>query len=266
MTKRQTSPSKKSARPVVEPREAMQGAVRLWTERISRGGHASQKELEAQSQRLIDTYLPALDPNDPKTRKRNRILRAAADHFVRSGYRKTSMDDVARDAHVAKGTLYLYFPNKAELLMAALSDEKARQIPRLMGMMKQELSGPEFLRQWLLSSLLALQEMPLTLRMMSGDREIMLAFEELNREMRTDILSLQKEAVVSFLATAGKGRWSAPELEDAAQVVMALFYAAGPLFEPKSRGEVPVERFAAALVNMIVDGIVGGTRGKGAVR
>ena len=48
-----------------------------------------------------------------------RILEAALMVFSRYGYRRASMDDVAREAGVAKGTLYLYHESKEALFKAA---------------------------------------------------------------------------------------------------------------------------------------------------
>lgn len=50
--------------------------------------------------------------------KAGAILDAAQDLFTRFGFRRTTMDDIARAAGVAKGTLYLYFANKAEVFRA----------------------------------------------------------------------------------------------------------------------------------------------------
>ncbi len=66
--------------------------------------------------------------------KKERILAAATDLFSRWGYNKTSLDEVARGAHIAKATIYYYFSskerlfidairNKAEELFAKLDDE-----------------------------------------------------------------------------------------------------------------------------------------------
>jgi AcrR family transcriptional regulator len=52
------------------------------------------------------------------TEKRDRILDAAQSLFVRYGVKRTSIDDVAREAGVAKGTVYLSFEFKAELFAA----------------------------------------------------------------------------------------------------------------------------------------------------
>src|SRR5215470_6107707 len=52
--------------------------------------------------------------------KRDAILAAALELFGRYGYRRTSIDDIARQAGVAKGTVYLYVENK-EALFRTLS-------------------------------------------------------------------------------------------------------------------------------------------------
>lgn len=59
-------------------------------------------------------------------RKRKAILDAALTVFSRKGHAEASVDDVAEQAGIAKGTLYLYFRSKEELYLAALvSDLRA---------------------------------------------------------------------------------------------------------------------------------------------
>lgn len=57
------------------------------------------------------------------------ILDAALDLFRQYGYRRTSMEDIAIAAKVAKGTLYIYFKSKDELF-EALARQLAAQIER----------------------------------------------------------------------------------------------------------------------------------------
>ncbi len=53
--------------------------------------------------------------------QRQRILESARDVFFRDGFMAANLDEVAAGAGVAKGTLYRYFENKAELYVAVLS-------------------------------------------------------------------------------------------------------------------------------------------------
>lgn len=50
--------------------------------------------------------------------KRDAILRAAAGVFARGGYFQSQVADVAREAGVAAGTVYLYFRSKDDLLVS----------------------------------------------------------------------------------------------------------------------------------------------------
>lgn len=59
----------------------------------------------------------------PRRRKEARpaeLTAAALDLFVEKGYAATRLEDVAAQAGVSKGTLYLYFDSKAELFKAVV--------------------------------------------------------------------------------------------------------------------------------------------------
>lgn len=52
--------------------------------------------------------------------KRQIILETASRLFSRYGFNKTSLDEIAATAQIAKGTVYYYFASKEELFMAAV--------------------------------------------------------------------------------------------------------------------------------------------------
>jgi len=52
--------------------------------------------------------------------RRRRLLEAALATFARFGFRKTSMEEVARAAHVSRQGLYLHFATKEDLFCAAV--------------------------------------------------------------------------------------------------------------------------------------------------
>lgn len=51
-----------------------------------------------------------------KEEKKKNLLEAARILFLQNGFSKTSISEIARQAQVAKGTFYLYFKDKDELL------------------------------------------------------------------------------------------------------------------------------------------------------
>ncbi|HUE86718.1 MAG TPA: TetR/AcrR family transcriptional regulator [Vicinamibacterales bacterium] len=54
----------------------------------------------------------------PAADKREAILRAATHVFARNGFFQSQVADIAREAGVAAGTVYLYFRNKDDLLVS----------------------------------------------------------------------------------------------------------------------------------------------------
>ena len=67
---------------------------------------------------------PSPSPEKPARRQRRKdarpgeIIAAALDLFSERGFGATKLDDVARRAGVAKGTLFVYFPTKQDLFRA----------------------------------------------------------------------------------------------------------------------------------------------------
>jgi TetR/AcrR family transcriptional regulator, regulator of autoinduction and epiphytic fitness len=57
-------------------------------------------------------------PRGDSERRRAAILDAALQVFGQYGYRRTSMDDIAREAEIGKGTIYLSFASKEEVFRA----------------------------------------------------------------------------------------------------------------------------------------------------
>ena len=54
--------------------------------------------------------------------KRKRILNAGLKLFARKGFEATALEEVARSARLAKGTLYLYFKDKEDLYAQVVLD------------------------------------------------------------------------------------------------------------------------------------------------
>lgn len=69
-----------------------------------------------------------MDEQTPRRRanRREDLLAAAARRFVEQGIRRTSMEDIAREAHAGKATLYRHFANKDAVIDALLEREAIR--------------------------------------------------------------------------------------------------------------------------------------------
>jgi AcrR family transcriptional regulator len=73
-------------------------------------------------------HVPATARQRRKEARPQELLDAALDLFVEKGFAATRTDEVAERAGVSKGTLYLYYPSKEELLKEVIRHNVVNQI------------------------------------------------------------------------------------------------------------------------------------------
>lgn len=109
--------------------------------------------------------------SDERTLREERILDAAATLLVRWGYRKTTIDDVAREAGVGKGTIYLHWKDKTELFRAAIWRASEQTTEDVMQRILADPEGGLFHRLWT-HGMLAILSNPLLAALMQGNPDI----------------------------------------------------------------------------------------------
>ena len=63
-----------------------------------------------------------MEGNEQQKKRRTEILVAAKDIFSITGFHKADMNEIAKRANIAKGTVYLYFPSKKKLFIGVIKD------------------------------------------------------------------------------------------------------------------------------------------------
>jgi AcrR family transcriptional regulator len=109
---------------------------------------------------------PPLDPAHQLERA-HRILDAAAELILRWGYDKTTIEDVARQAGVAKGTIYLHWRTREALFTALLRRDRVAMVRELREAAPASL--PELIRELVA----ALLRRPLTRAAVLGDSDVL---------------------------------------------------------------------------------------------
>jgi TetR/AcrR family transcriptional regulator, fatty acid metabolism regulator protein len=114
------------------------------------------------------------------------VLESAGRCFTRYGYRKTSMDNVATEARVAKGTVYLYCENKQDLYYRAVEREVHKWTAGLASFIDPQRPANEILADMGRSDAAFVEQHPLVADLLSGmvDGELpafRTRFEELRR-------------------------------------------------------------------------------------
>ena len=114
----------------------------------------------------------AMEESPKRLERAQRILDAAAELVQRWGYKKTTVDDIARQAGVAKGTIYLHWKTREALFEALLTREWliiARDLQQLVASYSEEAT----LQSWTRRIMAIVLGRPLIKAVLTGDRDIL---------------------------------------------------------------------------------------------
>lgn len=94
-----------------------------------------------------------------KQNKKELIMSAAQKHFARYGLGKTTMDEIAKDAHVGKGTIYHYFKSKEHVFYTIIQKEVRILKSKILQAVKQAETPQEKLKAFILTRLKEILEL-----------------------------------------------------------------------------------------------------------
>lgn len=81
--------------------------------------------------------------------RRTELLSAARTIFTHKGFHRATMDDVAAEAGISKGALYLYFPSKEKMFMALIEKGLHDRAALVRGILEQKIDCLEKLRLYI---------------------------------------------------------------------------------------------------------------------
>jgi AcrR family transcriptional regulator len=177
--------------------------------------------------------------NDESARYK-RAIRTAEELFKKVGFRAVTMELVAREANVAKATLYSYFKNKDELFLAVC----ARMARLLRGAVEQALMKPDASLDARLADAVIAKHRPIfaLVRGSAHAAELFSYTHSMAGEIFTDL----DTAILEMLRTAMAAD---PELSpNAPQLARALYFGSADLAnrsETAAEMEVELNAFAA---------------------
>ena len=182
--------------------------------------------------------------HDPFAARADRILDAAGELLLRLGYRKVTIEDIARRAKIGKGTVYLHWRTKDELFVALLARESIVMVERIVAALRAD---PENVRPHRLmrAVYLIVTSQPLLMAMAVGDAEILgrLADSEVN-----EYGLAASERFLDTLTEYGLLREDVPHLSFTLQASTAGFLTAEP---PEPHAKLDEDARADALAHVI---------------
>ena len=185
------------------------------------------------------------------------ILDAADLLLARYGYKKMTVDDLAREAGIGKGTVYLHFKSKEDVVLSHVDRIVRRSLERQQGIIESDDAPAEKLRQMLL------------LRVMfrfDSVQHYTESISELLRDLRTPLLERRQrwfeEEAKAFASVVREGqRAGAFRGHDALPAARSLVSATNSLLpfslstqELGKRHEV--EQAASRIAELLLHGLV----------
>jgi TetR/AcrR family transcriptional regulator, cholesterol catabolism regulator len=185
--------------------------------------------------------------------KKDCILMEAARAFARFGFKKTSVDEIAKAAGVAKGTIYLAAESKEDLFYQALHREVRQWVAEVSKLIDPREPADQLIGQMALFGFQKLETSPLVQDLLTGKTKDLLPmwtdrFEELR--------SLGRQNVIEVIRLGIKQGRFRPELdvERVAQTLQDLQVAGYLFYGGRGRGEELLAQFAAGL-DLVLNGL-----------
>jgi AcrR family transcriptional regulator len=164
--------------------------------------------------------------------KKEGILKAACGAFARFGFKKTSVDQIARDAGVAKGTVYLAAETKEDLFYQAVHREVRQYTAELAKLIDPRKPADQLLAETMVAGLRYLEERPLVRDLIFGNHQLILPewadrLDELRALGRTNIIEILRLGVRQTLFRAELDVEGVAEILEDVAIATHVFHARG---------------------------------------
>ena len=167
-----------------------------------------------------------------KSIKRKKIIEAASSLFSRNSYHEVMMEEVAKHASIAKGTVYNYFPSKEDLYFSIMQQRMENLITSLREKIKDESSSIESLHSYVIHLYMFM--------MKYQDFFLMYQKESLNAEHQlcSELVKLEKELknILSGIIKTGKTENFYRQIEDDFAVDLVLGSIYGGVYRGIEKG------------------------------
>lgn len=211
-------------------------------------------------------------PEQPSDSRADRILDAAGELLLRFGFRKVTIEDVAKQARIGKGTIYLHWRTKDLLFQALLARESLEMTDEVLAELRRD---PAEIRPHRLmrTMFLATERRPLMKALLTGDMEMLgdLADSPMGKQdaianaeyfasmtrhglLRTDVAHLDytmNAALTGFFVL--DGLQPAIEAPDAHAKADGLAHVVRHAFEPQAEPDPDALAAAAAEITAVFE-------------
>ena len=184
------------------------------------------------------------------------LIKVATDHFVRFGYRRANIAEIALGAGIGKGTIYLHFANKRELFLSCLIAEERELLPELE--IIENFPEEERLRAFLEVTFNFALTAPLTRAFLSRRQDFATLIEEIDATILKNQDEKFTEYVINKLIIPVTHNLDTDDKKTIVNVVnlatLAIGYLPEMAFDLPGQ-EIPTDDFVKTLARIVDQGI-----------
>lgn len=150
---------------------------------------------------------------------RNKIIETAMICFTTAGIRKTSFEDLTRPAGIPKSSFYIFFESKEALYLELLFAEVPKVWQRVQSAYEQAETAAEKIEMLLRTSIEAVQETPLSQRLMTHPEDLQYLTNRLRPE---DLVRQEQEARLPLIQLVTQGQEDSIFIDEKAEVIAGV--------------------------------------------
>ena len=162
-----------------------------------------------------------------KTQRREKLLDAAIEIFFQKGFHATRLEDIAKQAGLSKGILYLYFENKEAIFLALIERLALGNVQKLTQLLnnfdKTEQSIEKIFKGFFdeITYILVDTQLPKLIKIMIGDSQ---NFPIIVEHYKQNVINVALSQLALFLEKAHQKKLlNVPEPIITAQIIMSPF-------------------------------------------
>ncbi len=183
---------------------------------------------------------------------KNLIIESATKYFSKYGFHKTTMEEVAKHIHKAKGVLYYYFKSKEELFEAVLKQELNTVKTELTKIVSKDTDSIMILKEYTLTRFFFLHKAVNYHETLKAD-----FFEKYHfvKDVRDDFAEFERNQI-NYLLNKGKdeGYFDIKDIESSVNIYMIIITSLEiPLFlqDKYDEYESTIEELASVMFNSL---------------
>jgi len=180
------------------------------------------------------------------------ILTTAQGLFARFGLKKVTTDDIAREAHVSKATIYRYFPNKTEIFEEVVRMETEELLTAVRAAIDRESTVFDKFRTHLMTRMSKLHEL---LNFYNVTQQTLHDYWPHIAEVRTRLMREERKIVQGIIREGNRtGELAVKDIDLVAHILVVALQSVEYPWAIDEHG-ISLKRYVDTMLRMMMNGL-----------